>query len=1031
MGPSKPVGARRYSKDNSDYRIRPAMLRHPSVPNILALLSKIDWAVTSLVGAVIVAGLLCVPSTPAAAATKPFGIATFSLQTTEASQEHPFTGQPYLFTQAGGHPFALTSTIDFTDEEDGEGQVVLTGQPKNLIIDLPAGLVANPQAIPQCSRVGSERCPADTQVGVFVLHSTFGTDFGPIVNLTPQGGQVAVLGLETPIGTYLLTGHVVRTAQGYTTALVASGLPTYGISSVQTTFWGVPAASAHNAQRGVSCAGNEANPESSCLEQVGVPSGAEPAAFLTLPSYCSSEALSTVAWVDSWEHPNSYALAQTTLPAMSDCNQLPFSPELTTNTDTSGANEPVGINLSIGVRQSEGLSTAAASQLREAAVTLPEGLSINPAAGEGSRACEPTGPEGIDIPTGVSPEGEPLGPGALGEGEELGPEGVPQLAAGHCPEASVIGSAEALTPLLARMISGRVYLASPRCGGPGQGPCNDEDAANGDLYRTYVELDGKGPSGEGMIVKIEGHIQANPMTGQLTLKLTDSPQLPLSELKIKLFGGPRALLANPTTCGPAVTTSIIEPWSAPYTANAYPTSYYNVTGCTSPRSLNPTFFAGSDDVDAGAFSAFATTVVRDGNEQYLLSIQLHAPPGLSAMLSSVPLCQESLANTGECSEASRIGSSIIATGSGSQPLYLNGDIYLTAAYKGAPFGLSIVTKAVAGPLNLGLDVVRTQIGIDPRTAALTITSDPLPQIMLGVPLRIQSVTLNIDRPKFIFNPTNCDSQQITATITGTQGASATVSSRFALGGCYNLAFKPKLTVSTDSHTNYADGAGLQVQLTFPKREEGVQANLARLRIVLPKQLPSRLTSLQSACPNTTFAANPAACPQASIVGTAKAHAQVLSGELTGPVYFVSHGRNAFPSPIVVLQGDGVNIDLVGSTAIESSGLTRIGFDSLPDIPINSLELSLLQGPHSVLSANANLCALIRTVAVKRNVIEYLRGRAVHHVVEMRKRVRASLLMPTELVAQNGTVIHQSTKIKVSGCTASKAKTTNKASPRRT
>ena len=986
-----------------------------------------NWraALAGVVAALVASSISLAPA--ALAATRPVGIASFSLQTTEAGQEHPFIGKPYLFTQAGGHPFALTSTIDFTSEDGKE--TVPTGQPKNLVIDLPTGLVANPQAVPQCSRVRPEHCPADTQVGVFVLHSTVSTDFGPIVNLTPQGGQVAVLGLETPVGTYLLTGHVVRTAQGYTTDLVASGLPLYGISSIQTTFWGIPAASAHDAQRGISCTGKEANVESSCLEQVGVPSGAEPAAFLTLPSYCSSEALSAVAWADSWEDPDSYSSARTMLPALSGCNQLPFSPELTTDTDTHGASEPVGINLNIGVHQSEGLSTAAAPQLREAVVMLPEGLSINPAAGEGSRACEPTGPEGIDIPTGVGPEGGPLGPGILGEGEELGPEGMPQLAAGHCPEASVIGSAEALTPLLAGPISGRVYLASPRCGGLGQKPCNVEDAADGDLYRAYVELDGKGPSGEGVILKIEGRIQPNLATGQLTLKLTDNPQLPLSELNINLFGGPRALLANPVTCGPAITTSVLEPWSAPYTANAYLTSNYNVTGC-SLRSLNPTFFAGSDAVDAGVFGTLVTTVVRKPNEQYLSNIQLHAPPGLSAMLSSVPLCQESLANSGGCSEASRIGSSIIATGSGSQPLYLNGDIYLTAGYKGAPFGLSIVTKAIVGPLNLGSNVVRAQIGIDPRTAALTITSDPLPQIVLGVPLRIQSVTLNIDRPEFIFNPTNCDSQQITATVTGTEGASATVSSRFALGGCYNLAFKPELTASTEPQTDYADGTGLKIKLAFPKGAEGVQANLARLRIALPKQLSSRLTSLQSACPNTTFAADPAACPRASIVGTARARSQMFSGELTGPVYFVSHGRDAFPSPAVVLQGDGVNIDLVGSTAIESSGLARIEFDSLPDIPINSLKLSLTQGPHSVLSANANLCALTRTVPVKRSVIEHPHGRTVHHVVEVQKRVRANLRMPTEFVGQNGAVIHQITKIEVGGCPRGKAKAPSKTPPRR-
>jgi hypothetical protein len=988
-----------------------------------------------LLCAVVATALLCASCAPAnAAATeaKAFGIATFSMQTTEASKEHPFIGQPYLFTQAGEHPFALTSTIDFTTEEIGKEHIVVpTGEPKNVVIDLPVGLVADPQAIPQCLHVGNEHCPPDTQVGVFALHSSTNTDFGPIVNLTPQGGQIAVLGLETPIGTYLLTGHVVRTGQGYTTALVTSGLPTYGITSIQTTLWGVPAASAHDAQRGVSCAGNGANPESGCVEQTGVSSGAKQAAFLTLPSDCSTEALSAVAWADSWEDPSLYVPAQSTLPAMDSCNQLPFSAELATSADTPGVDEPVGIDLNIGVRQSEGLDTAAAPQLREATVTLPQGLSINPAAGEGSRACEATGPEGIDIPTGLSSGGQPLDPGTVGEGEEPGPEGVPQLAPGHCPEASVIGSADAHTPLLAGAIPGRVYLASPGCGAAGQKPCTAQDAADGDLYRTYVELDGKGPSGEGVIVKIEGDVQANPTTGQLTLRLIDNPQLPLSELNIELFGGPRALLVNPDTCGRAVTTSVLEPWSAPYTPEADLSSYYDVTGCVNPRPLNPVMFAGSEIVNAAAFSPFSIDVIRNEDEQYLSSIQLRTPPGLSAMLSSVPLCQEALANAGECPEASHIGTSTIAAGSSSQPLYLKGDIYLTTGYGGAPFGLSIVTKAIAGPLNLGLDVIRARIDIDPRTAALSITSDPLPQILLGIPLRIQSVSLDIDRPNFIFNPTNCDPQQITATITGTQGASAAVSSHFALGGCRSLAFKPKLTASTDSHTSYAGGASLTVHLVFPKDEQGIQANLARLKIVLPKQLTSRLTTLQSACPDTTFDTDPASCPATSIVGTARARTPMLAGELTGPVYFVSHGRNAFPSPVVVLQGDEVNIALVGSTTIEKDGLASISFPALPDIPIYSLELSLPRGPHSVLSTSTRLCALTRTVTVKRRVVDHLRGHLVRRLVEMHRRVRANLLMPTELVAQNGAVVHQSTEIDVSGCPTSKVKTANDVPPRKT
>jgi hypothetical protein len=284
----------------------------------------------------------------------------------------------------------------------------------------------------------------------------------------------------------------------------------------------------------------------------------------------------------------------------------------------------------------------------------------------------------------------------------------------------------------------------------------------------------------GILLKLQATIQANPATGQLTLRLTELPQLPLSELNIHLFGGSGALLANPATCGAATTSTDLEPRSAPYTPNAEPSSFYGVTGCTTPA-LHPEFLAGSINAAAGAFTPFTLTVSRNDGEPYLTALALHAPPGLSAMLSSVPLCPQALASTGNCPAASRVGGSQVAVGAGSQPLYLSGSIYLTTGYDGAPYGLSIVTDAIAGPLNLGALVIRARIEIDPQTAALTITSDPLPQIVLGVPLRIQRVTLNIDRPHFMLNPTSCDEQQISATIAAAQGPEAEVSNPFGLG----------------------------------------------------------------------------------------------------------------------------------------------------------------------------------------------------------------------------------------------------------
>jgi hypothetical protein len=372
-----------------------------------------------------------------------------------------------------------------------------------------------------------------------------------------------------------------------------------------------------------------------------------------------------------------------------------------------------------------------------------------------------------------------------------------------------------------------------------------------------------------------------------------------------------------------------------------------------------------------------------------------------------------------------VGSSLVAAGSGWQPLYLKGSVYLTSGYEGAPFGLSIVTSAVAGPLNLGRVVIRARIDTDPQTAALEITTSPLPQILLGVPLRIQRVSLLIDRPHFIVNPTNCDEQQITATITGVQGASSEVSDPFGLGDCANLPFQPKLQASTGGHTSFTNGASLYMKLTFPKAEQSSQANLARIKIALPKQLPSRLTTLQDACPRGTFAANPALCPDGSIVGLATAHTPILPGQLTGPVYFVTHGPEAVPSPVVILQGDGVRLDLQGATAISRSGMATVTFGSIPDLPIDDLQLYLSAGPHSLLSTDTNLCAFTKTVTVKRRVTHRVHGRIVHHTIEVHERTLPSLPMATEFAAHNGATLHQTTRIAVTGCAASKVKATRR------
>jgi hypothetical protein len=704
---------------------------------------------------------------------------------------------------------------------------------------------------------------------------------------------------------------------------------------------------------------------------------------------------------DSWQEPGrveenqrfvGYVEKEATLPGVTGCNLLAFNPTINLEPDEERADEPVGLGVNINVPQTEKPKELATPQLRDAVVTLPEGMSVSPGVVDGIQACNALGPEGINI----------TGP----ESEEVGLNGELRLAPGHCPDASTVGTAEAITPLLGVPVKGHVYLKRPGCGGPGQSACTEEDALDGNLYQLYLELGGTGVFGNvGIQIKVAGKTEANPSTGQLTTVFEENPQAPFSELKIHLNGGPRAPIDNPAVCGPAVTTADFTPWSAPGTTpeglslagtpDATPSSFFTVGGCASPPGLNPGFVAGTVTPQAGQFSAFTMNLSRQDREQYVKGIQIHTPPGLLGMLSSVQLCGEPEANNGHCPESSKIGTTRVASGAGSHPFEIEGTVYLTGSHDGAPFGLSIVTPAVAGPFNLGLVVVRARIDVNPETSTLTVTTDEtgpyaLPQIIFGVPLRLQRITVDINRPGFMFNPTNCAPQQITAVISGSQNTTTTVQSPFAVAGCKSLAFKPVFKVTTSGKTSRANGASLDARVSYPAGSVGSEANIARVKVDLPKQLPSRLTTLQKACTAQTFNANPAGCPAPSIVGIVKASTPLLPVGLEGPVYFVSHGGEAFPSLIVVLQGDGVRVDLTGSTFISKAGITSSTFKTVPDVPVNTFELYLPEGKFSALAANGNLCT-------------------------------SKLAMPTAFVAQSGAEIHQTTKIAVTGCPKKKAK----------
>jgi hypothetical protein len=427
--------------------------------------------------------------------------------------------------------------------------------------------------------------------------------------------------------------------------------------------------------------------------------------------------------------------------------------------------------------------------------------------------------------------------------------------------------------------------------------------------------------------------------------------------------------------------------------------------------------AGTTNINAGAFTPFTMTVSRESGQQSLQAVEVKLPEGLSGVLSGVELCPEPQADQGLCAPNSQIGETTVSVGVGGEPLTVTGGkIYITGPFNGtgactvgeagcAPFGVSIVNPAKAGPYDLANTkanhppcdcvLVRGKIEVNPFTAALTVTTDnsgpyKIPTILEGIPLQIQHVNATITRPGFQFNPTSCNKMEIAGNIQAAEGASATASVPFQAANCQTLKFEPQFTVSTSGKTSKANGASLTTKVQEPAGSLGTQANIAMVKVELPKQLPSRLTTLQKACTNAQFEANPAGCPAASFIGHAVVHTPLIPVPLEGPAIFVSHGGEAFPSLTMVLQGYGITIDLVGSTLIRK-GITSTTFKAVPDQPFSSFELTLPEGKFSALAANGNLCT-------------------------------TSLYLPYEAIGQNGAAIHLKPKIAVTGCAKKKPPT---------
>jgi hypothetical protein len=865
-------------------------------------------------------------------------------------------------TQAGSHPYELTMMFT-TNMIDSPGlELPSGGEAKEINVNLPPGLVGEPTAIPQCSRAlfdsGEEPgCPVASEVGEdLATPRGAGPVFvGKVYNLIPPPGFAAELGFIFN-GQHALLDARLRSGGNYGIT-VHGDVPQEGVVFNTIQIWGVP----------------------------GEHTGAPLKPFLTLPTSCGAPPEFSAEMLGTWQHPTEQ-IPPIRFPwhdsegepvGITGCERLlHFEPSFSATPESSFSDSPTGLTTIVRVPQNVNQEGLATSGVQKVKATLPPGVAINPGQATGLVACQFSE---ADLPQGLE------------NGEEERFDGP-----ASCPAASKVGSAEVVTPLLRSRLKGDIYVLQS----------NPPDVK---LLLTA--------SGEGINVKEVGTVQLNEETGQITAtfegnpKYPGIPDAPVSELVVSFSGGAQAALITPATCGEYRASAEFSPWAS-FVEPAADSSVFQITGpepggsgsCTGPLPFAPTLVAGSTTDQAGGYTGFSMLLQRPDGDQRIKGLQFKAPAGLSGMLSKVPLCPESQANAGDCPAGSQIGHTIAGAGAGPFPFYLPqagqppAPIYLTGPHDGAPFGLSIVVPIIAGPFDLGTVVIRGSIAVDPKTAQITVTIDPrgehsIPTILDGVPADLRTINAVIDKPGFMFNPTSCNSAAFTGTATSTEGATAALESHFGTAACRSLKFKPRLTVTTSAKTSRANGASLTFKLrypteTLPASQATGQANIKRFKIELPKRLPSRLTTLQKACLAAVFEVNPANCPAASVVGHAVAHTPVLPVPVEGPAYFVSHGNEAFPSLIMVLQGDGVTVDLESTTFISKRGITSGTLKAVPDVPVSTFELKLPEGPHSALAAVGSLCKSKATLA-------------------------------TEFTGQNKAYFKQATPLTVTGCKKTK------------
>jgi hypothetical protein len=894
---------------------------------------------TALLAAPFLAAFLLISPTLAAGAencgTEPRP-ACFGVESVSASLSSSQKGVlPY---QAGAHPdFNLDVAIkqDPTSPTNVFGLHDAYAATRNIRFDLPPGLVGDPNAIGAVQQCSAQQlvafdepgggCPNGSQIGVssVTAYDLLAEFHEPVYMMQPPGGDV-VARVGTIAGIYpTFIDFRVRSESDYGIVAEVTNAPAAArLVKIESTFWGIPAAPAHDNER---CTPAEVFHDG-CVTSASRPPGSNQTPFFTNPTRCRvplSIGVNASSWVEPELKPEGEVKAL--FPEeITGCNHLPFGPKVEVTPTNHHTSAPTGLEMTIKLPASKGVNVLEPSQMRYFRLDLPKGLAVNTGTADGLATCSAA---------------------QVGFGENV---------ASHCPDGAKLAATEFEIPLLERNLRGAIYLREQEPGHP---------------YRIWIVADDLG-----LHVKFPGELELDKETGQVhsivvgTPQTEGIPQAPLREIRLLLKSGFRAPLVTPAACGTYFTHYEFVPWAAGVPPAEGDVPMEIDEGCEG-GGFSPKLSAGSTDSQGGAFSPFNVTITRDDPEQNIAGFSLTLPRGVAASFAGVAHCEGAAAQTGACPPESRIGKVVAAVGVGPRPLWVPQPekrptaVYLGGPYNGAPTSIVAVVPKQAGPFDFGDEVVRSAVFVNPATAQATAKTDPLPQFVEGTPLFYRTINVQLDRPHFALNPTSCARKQTVANLNSTGGLNASPTSPYAATDCGGLAFKPRIAFRLFGGTHR--GAFPRLRTTFKLPAGG--ANVGAASVILPHSEFIEQGHFRTICTRVQFAAKE--CPAGSIYGHAVAYSPLLDEPLEGPVYLRSTSdpeKYVLPDVVVALKGPPslpVDIELDGHVDSvrrhlpngEPVSLLRTTFEAIPDAPVSKFTIELQGGSKGLFTNSANLC----------------------------------------------------------------------------